>query len=56
LAGANPTRDAVIEKLETIKDVPTILGNGKYSFTADRVPDYGAVLLTIKNGEFVQIR
>jgi len=51
-AGPHPTRDEVRNALSKIRNVPVILGNGKFSFDEGRNPDYGAVLLTVKNGKF----
>jgi branched-chain amino acid transport system substrate-binding protein len=52
-AGPNPTRDGVRDALAKTHDVPTILGHGKVTFDADKVPHYGASILVVKNGAFV---
>ena len=52
-AGASPTREKVRAALAGIKDLPVVLGNGKFSFDANRAPDYGALVLTVKNGQFI---
>ena len=52
-AGPNPTRDSVRDALAHLKDVPTILGDGKVSYDADRSPHYGMNVLVVKDGQFV---
>ncbi len=52
-SGANPTRAAIRDALAGIRDVPTVLGNGTFSFDADRNPRYEAVVLTVSGGKFV---
>jgi branched-chain amino acid transport system substrate-binding protein len=52
-AGSNPTRDGVRAALAKSSDVPVVVGSGKFSLDAERVPHYGNVVLTIKNGQFV---
>lgn len=51
-ASPNPTRDKVRDAMMRTKDVPVIVGSGKYSLN-DRVPDYGVTFLQVKNGQFV---
>ncbi len=51
-AGPNPTRDKVRDALAHLKDVPTILGDGKLSYDPERSPHYGMNVLVVKNGEF----
>ncbi|MBX3539379.1 MAG: ABC transporter substrate-binding protein [Chelatococcus sp.] len=54
-AGDNPTRESVKAAMTATKDVPVIIGTGKYSFELDtRIPLYGNSILTVKNGAFVQ--
>lgn len=53
-AGANPTRDAVREGFLKIKDLPVILGRGTFNFDGDRGARYEGVIMTVKNGKFVQ--
>jgi len=52
-AGANPSSDAVRESLLKIKEMPVILGRGKFSFDADRGALYEGVIMTVKDGKFV---
>ncbi len=51
-AGPNPTREAIRDALTKTKDVPVVVGAGKYSYV-DRIPNYGSFFLLVKNGEFV---
>ena len=53
-AGTNPTRDAVRAGLTAIRNVPVVIGEGSYSYDKDRVPHYGAIILTVKDGKFVR--
>lgn len=46
-------REKIRSALANIKDVPTVLGTGKFTFDADRAPLYGSVILQIKNGASV---
>jgi branched-chain amino acid transport system substrate-binding protein len=52
-AGPNPTREGVRDALAKTKDVPIVLGNGKYSYVGDRLPEYGVMFLKVKDGKFV---
>lgn len=52
-AGPNATRDAVRAALAATRDVPVVLGSGTFSLEGDRVPRYGAVMLTVRDGKFV---
>lgn len=51
-AGPNAEREAIRQALTAIKDAPTLLGSGKYSFDANRDASYGATLITVKDGQF----
>jgi branched-chain amino acid transport system substrate-binding protein len=50
-AGPNPTRESVRAALAASKDVPVVIGSGKFSLDAKRVPHFGAVVLQIKDGK-----
>lgn len=52
-AGANPTRESFRAAFTTIKDVPVIIGSGKYSLDANRAPQFGMVVMQVKDGAFV---
>ena len=41
------------DAMEKIKDLPTVLGDGKFTMGQNRAPGYGAAILTVKNGKFV---
>jgi branched-chain amino acid transport system substrate-binding protein len=51
-AGPNPTREAIRDALAKSKDVPVVVGTGKYSYV-DRIPTYGSIFLMVKDGKFV---
>jgi branched-chain amino acid transport system substrate-binding protein len=53
-AGPNPTRDSVREAMAKTKDLPVVLGNGTFSFDANRIPSYGTAVLALKDGKWVQ--
>jgi branched-chain amino acid transport system substrate-binding protein len=52
-AGTNPTHDSVREALLKIKDMPVILGRGKFNFDPDRGALYEGVIMMVKDGKFV---
>ena len=52
-AGPNPTRESIRAALTATKDVPVIIGRGKYGFNEKRIPDFGVTVLTVKDGKFV---
>ena len=52
-AGPNPSREAVRAAIAKTKDVPVVVGSGKYSFDEQRVPTYGMNVLQVKGGQFV---
>ena len=47
----NPTREKVLEAVMKLKDADVVLGNGKWSQKADRIPEYGPAVMVIKNGK-----
>ena len=51
-ASPNPTREKIRDALTKTKDVPVVVGNGKYSLV-DRIPNYGSTFLMVKDGKFV---
>ena len=51
-AGPNPTRESIRDALAKTKDVPVVVGSGKYSYV-DRIPNYGATFLMVQGGKFV---
>lgn len=52
-AGPNPTRDAVRAALSKSKDVPVVVGQGRWSLDDQRVPHSGMKILTVQNGKFM---
>jgi branched-chain amino acid transport system substrate-binding protein len=52
-AGPNPDRAKVRAELEKINNVPVVIGTGMWIKDKDRHPNYGGVMLTVKNGELV---
>lgn len=51
-AGPSVTRDSVRAALANSKDIPVVVGNGKYTLNAQRVPDYGMNVLQVTNSQF----
>jgi branched-chain amino acid transport system substrate-binding protein len=51
-AGPGADREKIRKELTALKDVPTVLGNGKYSLDGNRDAAYGAALVTVKDGKF----
>jgi branched-chain amino acid transport system substrate-binding protein len=51
-AGPAPTREKVREAYHRVRDVPIVGGSGVWN-QKDRVPDYGAIVLLVKDGKFV---
>jgi branched-chain amino acid transport system substrate-binding protein len=52
-AQPKPTRETVRAALAGLRNEPTMLGTGSFSFDEGRAPYYGIALLTIKSGKFV---
>lgn len=52
-AGPDATREGVRDALASIRGMPTVLGNGSYSFDASRNASYGASLIMVRDGKFV---
>jgi len=51
-AGPNPDRQKIRDELAKLTNVPMVLGDGKWSLDAARNPNYGGVLLQVKDGNF----
>jgi branched-chain amino acid transport system substrate-binding protein len=51
-AGPSPTRESIRDALAKTKDVPVVIGTGKYSYV-NRIPTYGSTFLMVKDGKFV---
>jgi len=56
VAGPGADRERVRVAFASIKDAPTVLGNGTYTIDADRAPHYGAAIITVRNGAFMSVR
>jgi branched-chain amino acid transport system substrate-binding protein len=54
-AGPNPTRESVRAAMAATKDVPVVVGNGKFSLDQNRVPRFGSVILQIRDGKVVAV-
>jgi branched-chain amino acid transport system substrate-binding protein len=53
-AGPNPTREAVRDAMAKTKDLPVVIGQGKFSIDENRIPSFGAAVLQIKDGKWIQ--
>ena len=53
-AGPNPTREAVRAAMAKTKDLPVVIGQGTFSLDENRIPHFGAAVLKIQNGKWVQ--
>lgn len=53
IAGPNADRETVRASFGKLGRVPTVLGDGSFEFGPDRAPHYGAVILTVRSGAFV---
>ena len=53
-AGPNPTREAVRDAMAKTKDLPVVIGQGKFSIDESRIPSFGAAVLQIKDGKWIQ--
>jgi branched-chain amino acid transport system substrate-binding protein len=54
-AGPNPTRESVRAAMAATRDVPVVIGNGKFSLDQNRVPHFGSVILQIRGGKVVAV-
>ncbi len=53
-AGPNPTREAVRDAMAKTTNLPVVIGQGTFSLDAARIPSFGAAVLQIKDGKWVQ--
>lgn len=51
-ASPNPTREKIRDAMAKTKDIPVVVGDGKYSYV-NRIPVYGSTFLQVKGGQFV---
>ena len=54
MAGPNPNREKVREAMAKTDKLPVVIGQGTFTLDSDRIPSFGAAVLTIKDGKFVQ--
>lgn len=47
------TRASMLAALTSQRDVPVVIGEGKYNYDEHRVPRFGMRVLTVRNGQFV---
>ncbi len=52
-AGPNPDRQKVRDALAASKNIPIVVGDGQWNLNSERQPKFGAIVLEIKNGQFV---
>ena len=51
-AGPNPTRETVRAALSRSKDVPVVVGNGRFTYDEQRIPQTGMNVLMVREGKF----
>ena len=51
----NPTREKVLEAIMKLKDADVVMGSGKWSQKADRIPEYGPAVMVIRGGKPVPV-
>jgi branched-chain amino acid transport system substrate-binding protein len=51
--GSNVTRESLRDALSNVKDWPNILGSNGLMTITDRLPEYDAAIITVKDGKFV---
>jgi len=47
----NPTREKVLDAIMKMRDADVVLGSGKWTQKADRIPDYGPAVMVIRNNK-----
>ena len=53
-AGPNPSREAVRDAMAKTQNLPVVIGQGTFSLDENRIPHFGAAILQIKDGKWVQ--
>jgi branched-chain amino acid transport system substrate-binding protein len=54
-AGDDPTRDSIRRAMLRIKDLSVPLGFGRFTIGADRIPNFGASVLVIRDGDWISV-
>jgi branched-chain amino acid transport system substrate-binding protein len=54
-AGPGASSEAVRQALFSLQNVPVLLGDGQYSYDANRVPHYGVSLIRVKDGKWALV-
>lgn len=52
--GPNPTREKIRDALEASKDIPVVVGQGKFNWDDKRISHFGLYVMQVKDGEFIQ--
>lgn len=47
----NPTREKVLAAVMNMKDADVVMGGGKWTQKADRIPEYGPVVMVVRGGK-----
>ena len=55
-ARPNPDRQKFRDELAKLNNVPVVLGNGTWGMDAGRNPQYGVLLLLVKDGKFIAVQ
>ncbi|MFN3146144.1 MAG: ABC transporter substrate-binding protein [Paracoccaceae bacterium] len=53
-AGDDVTRDSLRDAMAATKDLPVVMGQGRLSFDADRIPTMGGIVMQISGGSWAQ--
>ena len=53
-AGPDATRDEIRQAMASSTDIPVVIGSGKWSLDENRVPQFGAMILQIRDGKAVR--
>ena len=51
----NPTREKVLEAIMKMKDAEVVMGNGRWSQKADRIPEYGPSVMVVRDNKPVPV-